>query len=164
MLAASGDAVPQIIFGGSTVGFKKEGYEPEVAVVVCHAWYPDSPFTFFFPKVLPQAALDAEKTYFGLTDAEGKDASRLALINVVAELSTRAPEGFDDASGTGASSLADAIRTYFDDPSMPELEQIVVAAWTTYKQGARPSAYLKSGTGDGAGSGHAASVPQQAQP
>jgi hypothetical protein len=144
--------------------FSKKNYEPEVAVVVRHAWYPDSPFTFFFPKVLPQAALDAEKTYFGLTDAEGKDASRVALINVVAEMSTRAPQGFDDTNGVASLPLADAIRTYFDDPSMPELEQIIVAAWTTYKQGARPQGYLKSLSGDGAGSRDPSRVPEQAQP
>jgi hypothetical protein len=148
---------------GDVLKFSKRSYQPEVAIVVRHAWYPDSPFTFFFPKVLPQCALNAEKTYFGLTDAEGKDAARKALIEVVALMSLRAPEGFDDFATVVAPSFVERIRTYFDDPSMPELEQIIVAAWTAYKQGARPSAYLKSLSDNGAGSGQPSSVPKQTE-
>lgn len=49
-----------------------------------------------------------------------------------------------------ATPLAERARTYFDDPSQPELESIVAKAWETYKRGSRPEGYIKSISGDGA--------------
>jgi len=198
--------------------FTKKGYSPSVVVGVRHDWH-EGEFRFHFAKVLPAAALEAEKVYFGLTEPEQADAARKALVNVVALMSTREPEGFVDLPGsttkldelTGrlerinaelreldetttravagtpaegarpspgddaraalererdeigrqfadasreldaarATPLADRIRGYFDEPAMPELEQIAAAAWTAYKRGARPEAYLKSLSSNG---------------
>lgn len=128
------------------MGFSKSTYEAGVAVEVRHGWYPGTAFTFYFPKQLPQSALDAEKDFLALTDDADRDAARQSLVNVVAEMSLREPSGFDDfpQEDAVAGSVADRARGYFDDPSKPELEQIVSAAWAAYKQGARPVGYLKS--------------------
>jgi hypothetical protein len=81
------------------MGFTKQGSQPEVGFAVRHAWHPGTQFVFYFPKRLPQAALDAEQTYFGVKDSERPDEHRLALIKVVAEMASSEPEGFDDFPG-----------------------------------------------------------------
>lgn len=81
------------------MGFTKKGAQTEVGIIVKHAWHPGTQFVFFFPKRLPQAALDAEQTYLGLKDSECSDEYRLALINVVAEMASSELEGFDDFPG-----------------------------------------------------------------
>lgn len=154
------------------MGFSKQGYEPEVAVEVRHNWHPGSVFVFYFPKVLPQAALDAEASFLGLNQDGDKDAVRTSLIDPLAEMATREPEGFDDfpcltdvarAVGTvSIAPLAERFRNYFDEPDKPELEQIVSGAWAAYKQGARPQAFLKRLQADSAGGGQPSGVSREA--
>ncbi|MET0646973.1 MAG: hypothetical protein ABW208_10160 [Pyrinomonadaceae bacterium] len=81
------------------MGFSKQDYEPAVAVEVRHNWHPGAAFVFHFPKVLPQSALDAEASFLALKPEEDKDAVRRGLINLVAEMVTHEPEGFDDFPG-----------------------------------------------------------------
>jgi hypothetical protein len=131
--------------------FSKEKWEPEIEIVVNHKWHPDTDFIFTFPKILPKAALDAEKTLLGLTDAERPDKSRLGVIDVVAKMCTRAPQGFDGFPTTEPAQLEQAVREYFDAPHFPELEAIISTAWSGYRAAARPAAYAKSLSRDGAG-------------
>lgn|GEM_PF-4802382 len=145
------------------MGFSKKTYESEVAIEVRHGWYPETTFVFYFPKHLPQSALDAEKAFLSLDDKEGAEKSRVALINVVAEMSLRAPSGFDDFPMSAVTGdLQDRVRDYFDDATKPELEQIVSAAWAAYKQGARPVGYLKSAQDRRAGGGDVSGVSVEA--
>ncbi len=67
-----------------------------------------------------RARLDAEKAFLGLKDTETADAYRLALINVVAEMVTREPLGFDDLPG---SLLAAEFEALSESLSAPELEE-----------------------------------------
>lgn len=140
-------------------------YQPDVEIVVSHAWHPDQKFVFTFPKKLPQAALDAEKDFLALDEKDRDEKARLGVIKTVAVMSSRAPAGFPgfpDGELTGQA-LIDAITTYFDDPEQPELETIITAAWTGYKAAARPAAYAKSlsdhGQGDGQSPGAAPKAP-----
>lgn len=138
------------------MAFSKQGNSKEVSVEVTHRWHPGALFVFHFPKRLPQSALDAEKSFLGLKDDERAEAHRAALVNTVAEMVTREPEGFDDfpetvcvGPGTAAVSknVADRVRVYFDDPEQPELEAIIVSAWRAYRAAAIPAAYTKSAEG-----------------
>lgn len=141
------------------MGFRKKGYSPEITIEVSHPWYPGSVFGFTFPKQLPQDALDAEGRLFGLKDEERGDASRKALIDVVARMVVREPSGFDDfpadvppPNSRETVGLAERMRGYFDDPTQPELEAIIVSVWRAYRAAAIPSSYVKSLPADGAGS------------
>ncbi len=145
------------------MGFSKERYEPEVSIEVRHVWHPGTAFVFHFPKVLPQAALEAQKTFLGLSQEETEEALRLALINVVAEMVTRLPEGFDDLTQGDKATVSLAMRAYFNDPTKPELAQIITAAWGAYKAAANPAAYLKSFPDHLSGSSQPASVSKQAE-
>ena len=75
------------------MGFSKQAYEPEVAVEVRHSWYPGEAFIFYFPKVLPQSALDAEAAFLGLKQDEEKDtlASWLRWPRASARASSTSP-------------------------------------------------------------------------
>lgn len=139
------------------MGFDKSTYQTEVNAVVTHQWHPGKEFIFTFPKLLPQAALDAEKTFLGLPDGERAEAARLALIGMLAEMVTKEPRGFDNfptdevmPQGQSPRSLSIRFRDYFDDPSQPELEAILAGAWQAYRGGSRPVAYLKSHENSGA--------------
>ncbi|HLM58175.1 MAG TPA: hypothetical protein VK422_18880 [Pyrinomonadaceae bacterium] len=148
--------------------FSKTKYDPTVAIVVHHKWYPGDAFTFYFPKVLPQSALDAERVFVGLKEDEGAESFRKALVNVVAEMAAEEPEGFDDfprltkeerAQGTvNIDPLPERMRAYFDDASKPELEAILSGAWRAYRASQVPSAYTKSVQGHGAGGGQPSGV------
>jgi len=124
---------------------------------VTHPYYPGETFTFTFPKVLPQAALDAERAYLALPDGERSEAYRVALIGVVAQALLCEPEGFDDfptdevmPENLVARSLRERVREYFDDERKPELGAIISGAWGAYKRAAIPAAYLKSSSDNGA--------------
>lgn len=154
------------------MGFSKKSYSPVIEIEVLHPYYPGEVFIFTFPKVLPQSALDAEKSYLGLPDTEQPEALRKGLIGVVAEMVTLPPTGFDDfpdlnpgelQTGSTKVALRRAVLDYFDDPEKPELEQIISGAWRAYKTAAIPAAYLKSVSGNGSGDRHAASVSQSAK-
>lgn len=133
------------------MAFSKATYEPEIRIEVRHAWHPDSVFAFYFPKRLPQVAADAEARFLGLEEAARADEHRRALIEAVAEMLTREPEGFDDfpldtnlPHSQQPRSLSIRVRDYFDDPLQIELEQILVAAWRAYRATSVPNAYPKS--------------------
>lgn len=139
------------------MGFTKTDYAPEIAIEVRHQWHPDVTFTFHFPKVLPQAAVEAEREFLGLSDAEREAESRHALINIIAQMLVREPEGFDDFPSSSAlptslvaRSLPERVRTYFNDTEKPELEAILVSVWRAYRAAAISSAYLKSIQNNGA--------------
>jgi len=141
------------------MSFSKANYAPEIAIAVSHAWHPGEVFTFYLPKVLPQAALDAEAAWIGVPSDERGEASRVALIQTVAAMLTREPEGFDDfpgdkvmESGVHARPLRERVVDYFNDPTKPELEAILVSVWRAYREASVPSAYLKSVSRDGDGS------------
>lgn len=123
------------------MGFSKSNKEPDVSIVV--NYFGDT-YELTFPKKLPQAALDAEQQFLGLKDDERGEKSREALVNLIAEMVTRPPKGFEDFSVVSGPSLADRMRAYFNDPKHPELEAILVGAWKGYKAVAVPTAYLKS--------------------
>src|ERR1700759_3705513 len=128
------------------MGFSKANYRDRFDVVVLHPQHPGDSYVFTFPKKLPQAALDAEKAFLALGDAATADDWRKALINVIAEMMTRDPEGFDDfprepvvtLEGQRAPSLTKRAVEYFDDPEKPELEAIIIKAWKEYKAAAVP--------------------------
>lgn len=142
------------------MSFSKTDYSPEIIISVTHPWYPSETFLFFFPKRLSQAAIDADAAVFSLRDNERPAAARLAVINVVAEMCVREPEGFADFPTDAimpekliARGLPQRVREYFDDPSKPELEAIILGAWRAYRASALPSAYLKSLQNNGARGG-----------
>jgi hypothetical protein len=126
------------------MGFTKSTSQKEIAIKLTHPWYPGAEFTFHFPKRLPESALNAEKQFLGLKDDEREEQYRKGIINVVAEMVVREPEGFDDFTADTSRPLAERMRDYFDDPEQPELEAILVSAWRAYRAAAMPSAYLKS--------------------
>ncbi|MDQ3649694.1 MAG: hypothetical protein M3458_05315 [Acidobacteriota bacterium] len=186
------------------MGFTKKTNSNEIAIEVTHQWHPGQAFTFYFPKQLPQRALDAERDFLGLKETERADEYRLKLISLIAEMAQREPSGFEDFPGAAQIaalrelderrqakgiktrdqgsllaeiekldselseirrvSLPQRIREYFDDTTQPELEQIIIAAWRAYKGGALPSAYLKSVSRNGGGSGDVLRVPPEAEP
>lgn len=147
------------------MGFRKGASPPDVQIVVEHKWHPGTQFVFTFPKVLPQAAADAERAFIALKDEERADAYRRALVGVVAEMVTAEPEGFDDfPTGNVTGSLADRMRGYFDDPDRPELEQIIVGAWRAYKAAAVTAAYVKSLSVGGAPGSQPSGVPGATAP
>lgn len=145
------------------MGFRKSTNETEVAVVVTHKWHPGDEFTFYFPKVLPQAAIEAEGRFLGLKEDAREEEYRQLLIETVAAMVTRDPIGFDDFP-TSDAPLADRFIAYFDDPSQPELQSILLSVWREYRAGAIPFAYLKSIQRDGEGSRDVSRVPAQASP
>ena len=133
------------------MGFTKASNEPEVRIEVHHNWHPGAVFAFTFPKRLPPAATLAESRFLALKEDARPDEHRLALIETVAQMVVREPEGFDDFPGSSqaVSSLRDVpllerFVTYFDDPEQPELEQVIIAAWRAYRATSVPSAYMKS--------------------
>jgi hypothetical protein len=151
------------------VGFTKKENPPEISIEVRHPWHPGSVFIFHFPKKLHQLALDAEQRFLGLTDDARPDEHRKAIIDTIAEMVIREPEGFDDfpdvnhvvKPGDGKRPLAPRMREYFDDDSQPELETIIVSAWRAYRAAAVPTAYVKSLQSDGEGAGHVSGLPQK---
>ena len=126
------------------MAFSKKNNSTEVAIEVTHKWYPDTQFVFHFPKRLPQAAAEAEARFVGMKDGERGDEYRRNLIEVVAQMLLREPEGFDDFPAEESRPLSERARSYFDDESQPELEVILAGAWRAYKVAAIPAAYIKS--------------------
>lgn len=154
------------------MGFSKQSNEQEIRIEVLHQWHPDTIFAFTFPKRMSQPATEAEARYLGLTDKERSDEYVKALIETVAEMVIREPEGFDDfpqlttedraGSMVVISSLKERMRNYFDDPTQPEFEVILSAAYRGYRMSAMPSAYPKSLQVGGAGDGDLSRAPAQA--
>jgi hypothetical protein len=138
--------------------FSKTNYSPEIEIVATHRWYPGDKFVFTLPKVLPESALDAEAGFLGLNGTERDDQARRALISVVAQMVTKEPEGFEDFP-QDARPLAERFVEYFDDPSKPELENILVGVWREYRGGAVSSTYLKSREDSRAAVGQPSAVP-----
>lgn len=133
------------------MAFSKKDNSKEIAIVCTHPWHPGDEYTFYLQKRLPQSAIDAEANFIGLKDTERPDAYRVAIIATVAEMVTKEPDGFSDfpsetimPGSIGTKPLAQRMREYFDDPAVPELEQIVVTLWRQYRSAAIPQAYLKS--------------------
>lgn len=131
--------------------FNKKDNSSEIAITCTHPWHPGEEFTFYLNKRLPQSAIDAEANFVGLKDTERPDAFRVAIISTVAEMVTKEPEGFSDfprqemlPGGIVPNPLPARMREYFDDASVPELEQIIVTVWRNYRSAAIPQAYLKS--------------------
>ncbi len=152
------------------MGFNKDKNEPDIAIEVRHPWHPGDVYTFYFPKKLPQLALDAEAKFLGLKEGERSDEYRKELINTVAAMVTREPEGFDHfptdevlPAGQSPRSLSIRMRDYFDDPNHPELESILVGVWRAYRASAVPSAYLKSLPADSKGDGSVSRGTAQAE-
>jgi hypothetical protein len=123
------------------MGFSKADKQQQVSIVV--NYFGDS-YEFTFLKQLPQSALDAEQSYIGMKDNERPEKYREALVNLVAEMVTQPPTGFDDFPKVEKIPLTDRMRAYFNDAEHPELETILVAAWKGYKRAAVPAAYIKS--------------------
>lgn len=136
------------------MGFAKKDSAPEITIEVQHQFHPGTIFSFTLPKILPQAALNAEAEFVGLKDDERPEAYREALVGLVAELVTLPPTGFDDFKDVIAPSLAERMRAYFNDPAHPELESILVAVWRAYKAAVVPVAYTKSVQADSTSSSH----------
>lgn len=105
------------------MGFKKKDSQTEVGISVTHAWHPGTKFVFYFPKRLPEAAVEAEQTYLGLKDSERPDEHRLALINVVAEMAASEPEGFDDFPGAEEIAGLKAARTQLEAEDVTKAER-----------------------------------------
>jgi hypothetical protein len=142
--------------------YSKQSYSDEIEIVVHHPYYPESPFTFTFPKRLPQSAVAAETCFLGLKEDALADEHRRALIETVAEMVTTAPQGFDDFPNEDAptGSLAARFIAYFDDPSQIELEQILVSAWRAYRAAGIPTAYSKSISLNGKADGQSSDANQ----
>lgn len=109
------------------MGFSKQSYDPVVSVEVHHAWYPREVFTFIFPKQLPQAALDREQSFFGLKDDARKDAHRVALVDMVAEMVESEPEGFEDFPGSAEVKAIRELRARLEE-SLKEKDRREVEA------------------------------------
>lgn len=132
------------------MGFSKKNNAPEIAIVAHHRWHPAAEFIFHFPKRMPQPALDADARFAGLKDEEREREGRRALVETVAQMVSREPEGFDDFPVGGERLLAERFSEYFDDESQPELEAILLYVWGAYRAAALPVAYLKSSPDSGA--------------
>ena len=100
------------------MGFTKKDSQQEVGIAVTHAWHRGTQFFFYFPKRLPEAAVEAEQTYLGLKDSERPDEYRLALINVVAEMASEEPEGFDDFPGAAEIASLKAARAQLEEEDL----------------------------------------------
>jgi hypothetical protein len=156
------------------MGFRKGASPKEVAVTVPAPWKGDGEFTFYFARRPSNEALQTSDRLIGLLGDERREERRKALVQVVAELSTREPEGFDDfpreteahrnAVTFGTNPLGERIVEYFDDPEEPDLERIIAAAWNFYIVEASPRAYLKSGANFGAGGSQPSGVSDEAAP
>lgn len=151
------------------MGFSKAAHEKEVTIIATHPFCPGVQFEFDLPKRMPQAAIDAERHMLGLPETARGDAHRLALIEVIGKLLLREPRGFDDfpekeVLNARGDDLSFRARSYFDDPDVPELEQILVMVWRAYRQMNLPSAYLKSVQAVSAGNGDAPRAAKEAQP
>lgn len=149
------------------MGFNKSNNSKSIAVMVEHPWYPDGKFVFHLAKRLSEDALHAQALFVGLDEKDRSDEHRDALIRVVARMSEKEPEGFEDfprsAPVAASNDLAFRMINYFDDPEHPELERILVSVWRTYWSAAVPQAYLKSVQSDSPGTGDLpAATPQTA--
>ncbi len=151
------------------MGFIKSTNEPDITIVVTHPWHEGDVYSFTFPKRLPQAAVDAEKRFLGLKDEARPDESRRALIETLAEMVTREPEGFDDFPSSATEvdapmgeSLARRFVEYFDDYSQPEFESILVSVWRAYRASAVPDAFPSRIQDSGARDSNAARAASQA--
>lgn len=150
--------------------FSKATNEPDIRIEVKHSWHPGVVFAFTFPKRLTQLAADAEARFLGLKEDAREDEHRLALIQTVAEMVTKEPEGFDDfpideklPPGGAPRSLSVRFRDYFDEPSQVELEQILIGAWRAYRASSVPSAYMKSDKDTRARDGQSSGATAQAE-
>ncbi|MET0646380.1 MAG: hypothetical protein ABW208_07140 [Pyrinomonadaceae bacterium] len=105
------------------MGFNKQTSQPAVGIIVKHSWHPGAAFVFYFPKRLPETALNAEQTYLGLQDSERPDEYRLALINVVAEMASSEPEEFDDFPGAAEIAGIKKARTQLKAEGLKDKER-----------------------------------------
>lgn len=122
--------------------FTKGTRPPYVEIGVKLATYADTDFVFTFPKRLSQRAEDEQRKFLLMESGRDPNDYRLQLINMVAEMLYREPEGFDDFP-RDERPLAERVREYFDDPEQPELEAMLVVAWGEYRAGSTPTAYIK---------------------
>jgi hypothetical protein len=152
------------------LGFSKTTYEPEVAIIVNHPLYPDSPFTFFFPKKMPQEAIDASTRFLGLKEDVREEESDKAFVEMLTAQMSRPPEGFDDLEiPKGFSSheeqlkaMRQALIEYFYDPSKPELSAMLLQAKRKYTEVMTPRGYLKSRENNDARDDTASGTTQEA--
>lgn len=142
------------------MGFSKAHYQDEVEVVITHPLYPDAPFTFFFPKKTPQAALDATARYVGLTDDVLDEVRARAFVEMLTTQMSREPLGFDDLP-RDERPLQERLTEYFDDPGKPELLEILLEAKRIYKEGTTLGGYFKSVQNSGAGADQSTSSSPQ---
>lgn len=105
------------------MGFSKKTSQPEIAISVTHPWHPGTQFVFHFPKQLPESAVEAEKTFLGLKDTERAGEHRKALVNVVAQMVTAEPEGFDDFPGAAEIAELKAVRARLEGDELKEGER-----------------------------------------
>jgi hypothetical protein len=141
------------------LSFSKSTYEPEVAVVINHPLYSE-PFVFYFPKRMPQEAVDASSRYLGLPETERDEERDKAFVLMLTSQMSRAPEGFEDLQVEGQP-LASALADYFYDPDKPELLNLLLEAKRVYKEVTSPRGYLKSSENSHAGNGQLAGATQE---
>jgi hypothetical protein len=144
------------------MGFSKKDYSPEVAIVINHPYYPETPFVFHFQKLMPKGADDALNALINLKEDERKEGYRSAWLNIVSELATKAPEGFDDFP-IDERPLPERMREYFDDAEKPEFASIIFRAWNEYQAAAIPAARLKSLSDYGAGNSQSTRATEEAK-
>ena len=128
------------------MGYSKKHAPVAIAIAVTHRWFPDVEFVFRFARRMPVAVADRERELLGLDERQREQEARRIIIESVADLLVVEPEGFDDFPGDGRP-LSERAREYFFDEDHPELGEIAIAAWRSYREAAMPSSYLKSGPG-----------------
>jgi hypothetical protein len=143
--------------------FSKTDYEPDVGYVVTHPYYPGDEFIFYVAKELSQSAEAREKEFLGLKEEERQDKSRELLTRLVAEITTRPPDGFIDFPADERP-LSERFFEYFNDPSKPELEGFITRVWRAHRLAVLEPAYLKSVRHRGEGYSQSSGAAEETQP
>lgn len=129
------------------MGFSKSKNTDTIGIIAEHPYHPDTKFVFYLTKRASREAADAQSRFIGLPEDERPEVYREGLVETVAHLLAKEPEGFDDFP-TGDQPLHERATAYFDDAEQVEFEAILATVWRRYIAAAVPAVYLKSPQGD----------------
>ncbi len=115
----------------------------ETPITVSYTQMGGPAMTFFLRPFMLKAEHDARQAHFALDDNEKEEATPAHNLEMLASLSTRAPEGVPDFPVNFAGGgVADAMRVFFGDGN-PMKVKVVADVMTRYYRVTQPAEFFR---------------------